>query len=147
MGVIAQGRPPAEVKDPNWPAFRYPPGGAPADGKVFASEDEVPKGWLDAPSKPAPPPPPPVVKTSKPQPKDEDGRWRREAVENAQRLVAMEADRDTLKARVGALESFIAKVGADENCPDSLKAAISELLPADVAPEPPESKGKRRARA
>lgn len=144
MGVIAQGQPRLEVKDPNWPAFRYPPGGAPADGKIFKSEDEVPKGWLDAPSVPAPPPPPPVVKGP---PKREDpqaeSRWRREAVENAQRLVAMEADRDTIGARVRELEGFLSVLRADADCPPALAKALDDL--GIVANAPIEAAGEEES--
>lgn len=149
MAVIAQGKEPPKPVDRDWPAFRYPPGGDPSSGKVFNAEADVPKGWLDAPSRPAPPPAPPVVKTSaKKSDPQEESRWRREAVENAQRLVATEADRDTLKARVGALEAFIARVGEDENCPEPLKAVIAELLPPAAEAEPEAaSKPKRAAKA
>lgn len=127
MNVIAQGKAPEAPKDPNWPSFFYPPGGAPADGKVFGSAEDVPAGWLDAPSVSAPPPPPPVVKAVKRTDPQEDSRWRREAVENAQRLVATESARDTLVARVRELEGFLSNLRSDAHCPAELAKALDNL--------------------
>lgn len=36
------------MTDENWPAWRYGPNGQSA---VFESEDDVPKGWVDHPTK------------------------------------------------------------------------------------------------
>lgn len=144
MSVIAQGKPPSGPVDRNWPSFRYPPGGDPTEGRVFQSAADVPPGWLDAPSRPAPPPPPRAEKAA-PVKRDagEEARWRREAMDNAQRLVATEADRDTALARVRELEDFLARVGADAQCPAALSDAIALLLgveetPAEPAPATPE---------
>lgn len=150
MAALVQGRQePPVVIDRNWPSYRYPPGGDPASGKLFSSEADVPVGWLDAPSVPAPPPPPPVSR-AKPPPREDESRWRREAVENAQRLVAAEADLATVVARVGELEAFIAKLAAEENCPAPLKRACNMLVPSTepeaAAPEAPAKKSRAKAK-
>lgn len=158
MAALVQGRERAPVVvDRNWPSYRYPPGGNPASGKLFAKEEDVPAGWLDAPSVPAPPPPPPPVKTQA-KPKEDDSRWRREAVENAQRLVAAEADASTAQARVRELEAFIEALAAEEKCPPALKRACENLLGRElaqvaepggeqIAPEAPKPARKPRAPA
>lgn len=40
-----------KVKSTEWPAWYYGPGG---EGKIFDSPDDVPKGWVDHPSKALP---------------------------------------------------------------------------------------------
>lgn len=138
--------------------YRYSADGE-REGKTFATEADVEKGWLTWEEFAKLP-----VPAKKPAPKV-DGQG---AVEAGKRLVAAEQEAarltDTVKLltdeaalkdqRIAALETqaeaqraFLQQIAGDENCPEALKAAISGLLGEEAAETEAEAEAPAKKRS
>lgn len=115
-------------------------------GKTFAEPEHVEAGWISIDDLGPPPPKAASAPVSS-----------KEAGEAAKRLVAAEGEvarlRDTVKlyesetqhrdATLAAYKGLLSTIRDDENCPDALRVAISDVLPPSEAEQPAPAKPKR----